>query len=166
MAEPQRTRREFLGLLRFSVLPRHWRPADCVPRANYFVPPLNLSLPLLPQIPARYPGIGPLRALQPTTTQHLLKSTAIFHIEAKNYYLRKFPRICIVRTMSTSLAIVQYPLKSSSWQNYFHRKSERTTSIDASSIPYLPQCTLMHSTEMCFQMVLSNTAERARDPPL
>ena len=48
----QRTRREFLGLLRFSVpsLCCPWRPPDCVPTANYFVPPLNLSLPLLPQI--------------------------------------------------------------------------------------------------------------------
>ena len=61
-AEPQRTLgREFLG--RFSVLSDV--APDCVPTANYFVPPLNLSLPLLPQIPTRYPGIGPLRGLQP-----------------------------------------------------------------------------------------------------
>ena len=46
-AEPQRTLgREFLG--RFSVLSDV--APDCVPTANYFVPPLNLSLPLLPQI--------------------------------------------------------------------------------------------------------------------
>ena len=36
----------------FAFLSSTWRPADCVPRANYFVLGLNLSLPLLPQIPA------------------------------------------------------------------------------------------------------------------
>ena len=67
-AEPQRTRREFLETLLFCPFRRGARPIVPIPagRANYFSTPLNLSLPLLPQIPARYPGIGPLRGLQPT----------------------------------------------------------------------------------------------------
>ena len=77
-AEPQRTRREFLGLLRFSVL--DVAPGRLCPQSQLLRSGSKPVTTITASNPGRYPGIGPLRGLQPTTTQHQSKSTGIFHI--------------------------------------------------------------------------------------